>query len=127
MILASLLAMSGALAQTPAGEAKPAPKTVPCPNGQKGECIPLENPLEKNTTDVTVILGWIIKAALGIMGSLALLMLIWGGFLWLTSAGVPERVSSGTQTMLWAVIGIVVVLSSYLIISTYLSYLTGAS
>ncbi len=118
------------LAQTNGGSpAKPAAtanKTVACPNGQKGECLPLENPLQGDTTDVTVILGWLIKAALGLMGSLALFMLIWGGFQWLTSAGNSERVEAGTQTMVWAVIGLVVVLSSYVIVTTFIDYLTGA-
>lgn len=133
IIFMSVLFMMGLVVFSPAAtlaQTQPAakPATAPkndCPRGQKGQCIQLENPLQGNTTDVTVILGWIIKAALGLMGSLALFMLIWGGFQWLTSAGNPERVESGTQTMIWAAIGVVVVLSSYLIVTTYLDYLTG--
>jgi len=102
-------------------------KTVKCPSG-KGECIALENPIGQGpsgTTDVTVLIGTIIKAALGIIGSLTLLMLVWGGFQWLTSAGNPEKVKKGSQTMVWAIIGVVLVFASYLILTTYLNYLTG--
>ncbi|OGH69362.1 MAG: hypothetical protein A2754_02410 [Candidatus Magasanikbacteria bacterium RIFCSPHIGHO2_01_FULL_47_8] len=100
-----------------------APKTQKCLSDNKSECVVLENPL--GTTDVPTLLGTLIKAALGIIGSLTLLMLIWGGFQWLTSAGNAEKVKSGTQTMIWAVIGVVLVFSSYLILSTFTEYLTG--
>lgn len=92
-----------------------------------GECR-LENPLgtgQKGTTEVTDLINIIIKAALGIIGGLTLLMFVWGGFQWLTSAGNPEKVSAGSQTMIWAVIGVVVVLASYILLSTFLEYLSG--
>src|SRR4030042_2014188 len=41
--------------------------------------------------------------------SLALfVMLLYGGFMWLTSAGDPQKVAKATGTILWAVIGAVV-------------------
>ncbi len=85
----------------------------------------LENPLAGNPTSVPVIIGTIIKSALGIVGALTLLMLVWGGFQWLTSAGNPEKVKSGMQTMLWAIIGVILVFASYLLLSTFTDYLTG--
>jgi hypothetical protein len=91
----------------------------------QGICT-LENPIGSSTagtTEVTDLISKIIKSALGIMGGLTLLMFVWGGFQWLTSAGNPEKVESGTQTMVWAVIGIIVVLSSYILLSTFLDYL----
>lgn len=93
------------------------------PVGNANKTISLENPLQ--TTDVNTLLGTVIKAALGIIGSLTLLMLIWGGFQWLTSAGNPEKVKSGTQTMVWAIIGVILVFSSYIILNTFTNYLTG--
>ena len=88
------------------------------------EICKLENPLQ-NGTEVTAIIGTIIKAALGIVGALTLLMLVWGGFQWLTSAGNPEKVKMGTQTMVWAIIGVLLVFASYLLLSTFTDYLTG--
>ncbi len=106
-------------------------KLVPCPNNRQELCLPLENPLPQTsdtagTSQVTLLMGIIIKAALGIIGSLALLMLVWGGFQWLISAGNPEKITQGTQTMLWAAIGVVLVLASYIILNTFIEYLTGA-
>ena len=54
-------------------------------------------------------------------------MLVWGGFEWLTSAGNDEKVKSGTQTMVWAVIGVILVFASYLLLSTFTDYLTGVA
>ncbi len=97
--------------------------TTKCASDPTRECVSLENPIE--ATDVPTLLGTIIKAALGVVGSLTLLMLVWGGFQWLTSAGNAERVKKGTQTMVWAVVGVVLVFTSYLILSTFTDYLTG--
>lgn len=92
------------------------------------EICRLENPIgigQKGTTDVSAIISVVIKAALGIIGALTLLMLVWGGFQWLTSGGSPEKVKAGTQTMIWAIIGVILVFASYLLLSTFTDYLTG--
>jgi uncharacterized membrane protein YidH (DUF202 family) len=89
----------------------------------------LNNPLSKisGTTSVPQVIQIVIKAALGLIGGLTLLMFVWGGFQWLTSAGNEERVKNGSKTMLWAVIGLVLVFTSYFILSTFTTFLTSAS
>ncbi len=111
-----LTAPSAALAQT-----APATTSTTCPEGR--QC--LESPL-KGKLQVTSLIGTIIKAALGVVGSVTLFMLVLGGFKWLTSAGNDEKVHEGTQTMLWAVIGLAVVFGSYLFLTTYVEFLTGS-
>lgn len=91
-------------------------------NGQGEEICSLENPIGE--TEVPALIKQVITVALSLIGAFTLLMLVWGGFQWLTSAGNPEKVSAGTQTMVWAVIGVMVVLSSYLLLSTFLDFLT---
>ncbi len=95
--------------------------TPPCPAGS----VCLENPLVGDPTSASKIIGTIIKGVLGILGSLTLLMLIWGGFQWLTSAGNSEKVEKGTKTMLWAIVGVAVVLSAYILISALTNLLSG--
>ncbi len=101
-------------------------------SGQSSGCVPgnngrevcqLTNPIA--ATEVSDIISTVIKAMLGIIGGLTLLMFVWGGFQWLTSAGSPEKIKSGMQTMIWAVIGVMLVLASYLLLSTFLDFLTG--
>lgn len=88
----------------------------------KKSCRDLPNPLALSDKQISVptILGNIIKGALGIVGSLALLMIVWGGFQWLVSMGNPEKVKSGLNTMLWAAIGLVLVFASYMLVSNLL-------
>ena len=92
-------------------------------NGRGDEICSIENPIQ--TTEVTSLIKTVISAVLGIIGSFALLMLVWGGFQWLTSAGNAEKVDAGTKTMVWALIGVMVVLASYFLLSTFLDFLTG--
>ncbi len=53
---------------------------------------------------------------LGIVGSLALLAFIYGGVMWLISAGSAERVDIGKKAITGAVVGLVIVFTSYMII-----------
>ena len=103
-----------------------ASSSVTCADGTSG-CVPLPDPLEAESKDPLVIIGVLIRSVLLLIGSVTLLMFVWGGFLWLTSAGNEERVQKGSQTMLWAAIGVFLVFASYLIMDTYLGLLTGQS
>ena len=79
----------------------------------------LPNPLDPGNTGVTIydILGRVIKAFLGLTGVIALLMFIYGGFLWMTAMGEEKKVTKGRETMVWATLGLVVIFSSYAITS----------
>lgn len=50
------------------------------------------------------------------VGSLALVMVIYGGVVMLISAGNSEKVTQGKQILISAVIGIIITFSSYMII-----------
>lgn len=93
-------------------------------SGSSGKTVSLDNPLSGGVTDINQIIGRVIKGVLGVMGGAMLLMIVWGGFTWLTAAGNPERVKAGTQTILWAVIGAVITLSSYVILNIVLTALS---
>lgn len=75
---------------------------------------PLSNPLGES--DPRVIIGNIIKAVLGIIGSIALAVFIYGGFTWMTSAGSSEKVRKGRDMIIWAVLGLAIIFLSYTII-----------
>lgn len=74
----------------------------------------LENPLGE--TDIRLIIGRIISALLGIAGAIALLMFVWGGMQWLISGGNSDQIKKGKDTLVWAVIGLVVIFTSYAIV-----------
>lgn len=75
----------------------------------------LTNPLGEGVTDPRLIIGRVINAALGISGSLALLMFVYGGFLWLASGGNETMISKGKRVLLWATLGIVLIASAFVI------------
>lgn len=95
--------------------------------------ISLPNPLGRKfpgnsngVTNLNVLFGNVIKYMLGFMlGPFALLVFVYGGFLWLTSAGNQERITKGKDTMLWATIGIIVVFTSYTALSFIMKALRG--
>jgi len=70
--------------------------------------VTLTNPLGTGVTP-QIFIGRIIKAILGIVGSLALVMFIYGGFNIMTAAGTAEKVEKGKQILLWATIGLIVI------------------
>lgn len=84
-------------------------QTAGCPAGSTN-C--LTNPLGSISTPQALI-GKVITAVLGVVGSLALLIFVYGGLIWMTSSGSPEKIKQGRDTLLWAAIGLVVIFSAY--------------
>lgn len=93
-----------------------------CATGQ--DCVSLVNPL--GSTDIKILMGNTVKVVVGIIGTIAFVVFVYGGFQWLTSAGNSEKISKGLQAMLWAGIGIIVVFSSYAILTLIIDTLQSA-
>lgn len=89
----------------------------------------LYNPLGTNSDsyDIRLILGRVIRGILSIVGSLALLMFIYGGILWMTSNGKAESVKKGRDIIVWAIAGLVIIFSSYAIVNAILNAVTQGS
>ena len=74
-------------------------------------------PKEGQQTDLR---DWIIKLiqiALGFVSLLALIMTIYGGFIWLTSSGTPDKVKKGRDIVIWSAIGLLFLMLSWTILS----------
>ncbi|MFH1173419.1 MAG: pilin [bacterium] len=76
----------------------------------------LDNPLGENVT-IPGLIGRIIKAILGVVGSIALAMFVYGGIIWMTSAGNNEMVQRGRDILIWASVGLVTIFGAYSIVS----------
>ena len=57
------------------------------------------------------------------VGSVVLLMFIYGGATWILSAGNSERVQKGKQIIFGAIIGLLIVFGSYTIVYYTLEYM----
>jgi len=66
--------------------------------------------------DMVSVAVVISQFILGIVGSLALLAFVAGGLMMMLSGGKAEMVTRGKQTLIGAVIGLVIVFTSYAII-----------
>jgi len=108
----------------------PASETTPSePAGGGGDTsttpgpIRLYNPLGGDVS-VAQFIGRGIRAVVGIVGGLALLMFIYGGIVWMTAGGSQERISSAKNILKNSFIGLLLIFFSYTIISVFFSVLT---
>lgn len=67
----------------------------------------------KGATDLPTIVGGLIGAALGLLGVLLLVYIMYGGFLWMTAGGDEKKVISAKNVIKNAIIGLVIIASSY--------------
>jgi hypothetical protein len=67
------------------------------------------------------LIGRIIKTVLGVVGALALAMFVYGGFTWLTSGGSPDKIKKGKDILMWAVIGLIIIFTSYTLVDFVLT------
>ncbi len=66
--------------------------------------------------DLNKLIAWFYYFVVGIAGFAAFIMLIWGGFDWLTSAGSPAKITEAKDKISSAFIGLLLILASYLIL-----------
>jgi len=85
----------------------------------------LPNPMERMGSTPQQVVGNIIKIVLGLVGTLSLVMFIYGGLQWMLSSGNPEKVKKGRDTLIWATLGLVIIFTSYMLVNFIITALTG--
>ncbi len=83
---------------------------IPQPNCRQLDGVRCDN------TDLSGIIIKILNFLLGIAFLVAVLMLVLGGFRYITSAGNEETAGKGKKTIFNALIGIAIVILSYVIV-----------
>lgn len=86
--------------------------------------ICLENPL--CTTDIPALIGKVLRGLFAIIGTIALIIFIYGGALWMTAFGEESKVKRGWDTMIWGAIGLVVIFGSYVAVDFILKAILGS-
>ena len=64
-------------------------------------------------TDPAILVAIVIQQVLTIVGALLIILLIYGGITWMTAGGNEERVGKAKKTILYSVIGVIVIIGSY--------------
>jgi hypothetical protein len=88
----------------------PGSSNCDCPAEYTGNCGAYE------VDDFIILAVNVAKWILGIVGSLSLLMFIYGGLTFLISAGSSDKITKAKGIIIAAVIGLIIVFSSWLII-----------
>lgn len=76
-----------------------------------------EMPEEISTGGASSTVKAVVNFILWVVGIVAVLMFIWGGWKYITSSGDAGKLQSAKSTILYAAIGLVVVLFAYAIVS----------
>jgi amino acid transporter len=77
-----------------------------------------ENELTQGTIiveegDLIKIIFEVIRYLLSFLGVAAVLIIIYGGFLWMSAGGDPEKVGKAKKIITQAIIGLIIILLSY--------------
>jgi Type IV secretion system pilin len=77
--------------------------------------VPQVNDL--TTASLETVVGSVIQIFLGLLGLIALVIILYGGYVWMTSGGNEEKVSQAKKILSAGVVGLVIIMVSYVITS----------
>jgi hypothetical protein len=91
-----------------------------------GVCVPKSNGSGGLTSKKTLgeVMLYVIRALLTLGGVIAVLFIIIGGFQYITSSGNDEAAEKGKKTLINAVIGLVIIIMSFVIVSVITNLVT---
>ncbi len=87
--------------------------------------VTITNPL--GDADPRVIVARVIQGALSVSGTIALLMFVYGGMLWMTAMGKSDQIDKGKNIIVWAILGILVIASAYIVTTAIFNALATGS
>jgi len=77
----------------------------------------LKNPLKGSEPEgiiaPSVIVGKVIGGVLGVIGTISLIIFIYGGVMILLSLGNDKEIQKGRDAIIWASVGLIIVFASY--------------
>lgn len=76
---------------------------------------------------VTVIVVDTIKIVLGFLGIIAVVLIVYAGFKWMLSRGNEEQVSDAKKILIAGIIGLVIILSAYIIANFVINQIYSAT
>lgn len=82
----------------------------------------LMNPLGE--TDPRVLIGRLIAGLLSIVGSVAVLMIVYAGVLWIAAQGDAKKVQRGKDIMTWTVAGLMIIAGAYVMVNALVNAFT---
>lgn len=74
------------------------------------------DPNNEEQQDINQVIAWFYYFVVGISGFFAFFGLVMGGFTWLTSAGNPSKIADAKDQILAAILGLVLILATWVIL-----------
>ncbi len=71
--------------------------------------------------DIKTTIGQLIRVLLGFLGVIAVVIILLGGFKWMTAGGNDEKVTEAKNLIIAGIIGLAIILSAYAIASFVIS------
>lgn len=87
----------------------------------------LHNPIGTDTMLLADVIIRLTKFVLGGIAIFAVVTFIYGGFVMITSAGNPEKITKAKDTLVWAIFGLGIALLSYSFLSLVFNVISGAT
>jgi len=78
--------------------------------------------IAEGSADLITIIGRIINIALGFVGTVFLVLMIWAGYQYMTAAGDPEKVKKAVATIRNSIIGIIIIAAAWAITAFILGF-----
>jgi sterol desaturase/sphingolipid hydroxylase (fatty acid hydroxylase superfamily) len=87
--------------------------------------LTVPNPLGSGGKDIPTLINTIATWLLGIGSTIAVIMVLWAAFLFMTSGGNQQKVTQARQTLWYAIIGLAVLLLAKGVTSIVQNFLSG--
>jgi len=88
---------------------------------------PVEQNIGLGGEDIRLIIARIIRAVLGLLGIIAICLMLWAGYTIMTAGGNEEKIQEGKKILINAVIGLAIILSAFAIAQFVINMLAQAT
>lgn len=88
---------------------------------------PVAEYIALSTQDIRVTIANIIRVFLGLLGIIAVVIVLYGGYVYMTSAGEPEKIKKAKKILINAFIGLLIILTAFSITQFILGSLLDAT
>jgi hypothetical protein len=75
--------------------------------------------------EIEPIIGTVIRSVLSLLGVIFIILMIYGGFMWMTAKGNEQQVEKAKEIVMAAAIGLAIVVAAYAVTYFVLSKFTG--
>ena len=87
-------------------------------SAEKGETVEITPPIRKEIAEAPppVVIGKVVEWIMGVIGALAVLMIVYGGLQYIFSGGDERQVRQAKGILLWSIVGLLISVFAYVIV-----------